>query len=92
MSNVANVNVVVEVEPNDVYVDKIDPDNATKVGQANSTSDAAPAAAFTKKSVRKILPKSLTSFTGGPESGNLVAIKASASSQVKAVELAFFKI
>ena len=75
--------VVVEIEPNDIFVDKIDdvkPSTPTMTSSTSAGSKAAPGtvavADGAKKSVRKILPKSLAPA----ESGSLVAIKSSSSS------------
>lgn len=72
-------NVVVEIEPNDIFIEKNDNKTSTKGGQREAGSDVI------KKSVRKILPKSSGSLiggTGGLDSGNLAAFKSSSSSQV----------
>jgi hypothetical protein len=67
-------NVVVEVEPSDIYVTS-DPNEgqnktSTKTGRTNEECS---------KKVRKILPKSSVSMMGNPDSGNLVAIKTSSN-------------
>ena len=75
MKNIDITNVVVEVEPNDIYVtsDQIEGQNKTSTNNVRTNEDCS-------KKVRKILPKTSASILGHPNSGNLVAIKTSTSS------------
>lgn len=88
LGNVSAVdNVVVEVEPNDIFVGAEPKNQTTKRPSVTTNAKSGKADESTscsiKKPVRKILPKTpISSIGGSQESGSLMAIKSSSNQQI----------